>query len=120
MAAAAGDLVAALVAGATTGDVSPQAGQQLVGQLQPLLFPNDAGAAGQTVQQFDRLAQTFDHEFANGQITGSATIASLTRSIQALASALGTTVPAPSTPAPSTPPAPGRSKGDHGKGNGNS
>ncbi len=116
MATAAAQFVSGLVAGATTGNVSPQAGQQLLGQLQPLLFPSQTASADQQVQQFDQLVQTFDLEVANGQITGSVTLASLTQSINALASALGTSVPAPSTSSSSQQPTPTKFKHNHGRG----
>ena len=116
MATAAAQFVSGLVTGATTGNVSPQAGQQLLGQLQPLLFPSQTASADQQVQQFDQLVQTFDLNVANGQITGSVTLASLTQSINALASALGTSVPAPSTSSSSQQPTPTKFKHNHGRG----
>ncbi|MCU1495843.1 MAG: serine/threonine kinase, partial [Acidimicrobiaceae bacterium] len=92
-ASAAGALVSALDAGVKDGSVAPQAGQQLLGQLQPLLFSTSGQQAQQQAQQFDQLVQNFYQDVANGQITSSATITSLTSAIGSLATALGTSVP---------------------------
>ncbi|HEX4520492.1 MAG TPA: serine/threonine-protein kinase [Gaiellaceae bacterium] len=86
----AGNFVSAVDAAVVRGTVSQQAGSQLVGQLQPLLFSNNPS------QQLDQLAHTLDDEIAHGQITGAA-IATLRRSLARLATAVGASVP-PATP----------------------
>jgi len=118
VATAAGSLMTNLATGAGSGNVSPQAGQQLVSQLEALVFSPSTGPSNQQVQQFDQLAQTFDQDVANGQITGSSTVSSLTSSVDALAAALGTSVPAPTTSAPAAPPKGPTSTNHQGKGNG--
>jgi serine/threonine protein kinase len=90
---ATGSLGTAIENGVSNGTVSPQVGQQLISQLQPLLFSAQSGQSQQAVQQFDQLVQQFDQAVQNGQITGTATITALTTSINSLATALGTTVP---------------------------
>ena len=117
LATAAGNFVAGLVTGEAQGNVSAQAGQQLLGQLEPLLFaPQEAPT--QRVQQFDQLVQVFDQDTAGGQITGISTVSSLTGSLDALAAALGTTVPPPATTSPAPPGNGPKGKG-HGNANGN-
>jgi hypothetical protein len=119
VASAAGALDTAVNAGVANGSVAPQAGQQLANQLQPLLFSPHAESTQQQTQQFDQVVLTFDMDVANGQITGKATVAALTRSIDGLASALGTTVPTSTVPSkPGPPGGPGKGHGK-GKGNGN-
>ncbi len=125
VASAAGGLVAALERGVTSGGVTSQAGQGLVSQLQPLLFSSGSAPSQQQTRQFDQLVQSFQQDVANGQITGAATVASLTRSLALLAKALGVTVPSATTtttqpvlPAGSQPPGKGKGKGN-GNGNGN-
>jgi serine/threonine-protein kinase len=81
MAAAAGDLVRDLEAGVQAGHVTPQAGQNMFGHLQPLLF-NSGGqqpqqAAQQDQQQYQQVVQAFDQGTSQGQITGSTTITTL-------------------------------------------
>jgi hypothetical protein len=95
------------------GSVTPQAGQQLTNQLQPLLFSPHPEQAQQEAQQFDQLVQQFDQAVQNGQITGRARIRVLTRAINSLAAALGTSVPTSTVP-----PGPPGGNG-HGHGNGN-
>ena len=79
-----GDLQAA-VAG---GQVTQQAGQDLFGHLQQLLF----GPAGQNTQQiqqqYQQLVQAYDQHQSQGQITGPAA-ARLRHAVQALGAALG-------------------------------
>lgn len=108
------------MAGATAGDVSPHAGQQLVGQVQALSFSQEGGPPNQQIGQFDQLVQSFDQDVANGQITGNQTVSSLTRSIDALAAALGTSVPSATTPLPLAPPKGKKAHADRGKGKGHS
>jgi serine/threonine protein kinase len=113
VASAAGALVTALETGVMNGSVTPQAGQQLTNQLQPLLFSPHPEQAQQEAQQFDQLVQQFDQAVQNGQITGRARIRVLTRAINSLAAALGTSVPTSTVP-----PGPPGGNG-HGHGNGN-
>lgn len=120
LATAVGDLVSGLVTGVHDGNVSSQAGQQLMGQLQALSLSQQAGPSDQQVGQFDQFVQSFDQDVANGQITGSQTISSLTQSIDTLAAALGTSVPSATTPPPPGPPGGKKSQGKKGNGNGHS
>jgi hypothetical protein len=115
-ASVAGAVISALDAGVTKGSVAPQAAQQLVNQLQPLLVAPTAASpqsAQQQVQQFDQLVQDFNQEVANGQITGVSTIAELATSIDRLATAVGTSVPSLTTNTTSPP-----GRGGHGPGHG--
>ena len=88
MAAAAGDLVRDLEAGVQDGQVTPQAGQNMFGHLQPLLF-NPGGqqpqqAAQQDQQQYQQIVQAFDQGTSQGQITGSTTITTLQNDLNEL------------------------------------
>jgi hypothetical protein len=112
----AGAVISALDAGVTKGSVAPQARQQLVNQLQPLLVAPTAASpqsAQQQVQQFDQLVQDFNQDVANGQITGASIIAVLATTIDRLATALGTSVPSLTTNTTSSP-----GQGGHGHGHG--
>ena len=88
MAAAAGDLVRDLEAGVQAGHVSPQAGQNMFGHLQPLLFTpggqQPQQAAQQDQQQYQQIVQAFDQGTSQGQITGSATITALRNDLNEL------------------------------------
>jgi hypothetical protein len=80
MAAAAGNLVRDLEAGVQAGHVTPQAGQNMFGHLQPLLFPGGEQpqqAGQQDQQQYQQVVQAFDQGTSQGQITGSTTITTL-------------------------------------------
>jgi eukaryotic-like serine/threonine-protein kinase len=74
VAAAAATLVGDLEAGVATGQVAPQAGQDLYNHLQQLLF----GPAGQNPQrieqQYAQLLESYDQHQSQGQITGHAAI----------------------------------------------
>jgi hypothetical protein len=88
MATAAGDLVRDLEAGVQAGSVTPQAGQNMFGHLQPLLF-NPGGqqpqqAAQQDQQQYQQIVQAFDQGTSQGQITGSTTITTLQNDLNEL------------------------------------
>ncbi|MGO9198723.1 MAG: serine/threonine-protein kinase [Acidimicrobiales bacterium] len=106
VASAVGGVVSALAAGVANGSITPPVGQQLIKQVQALILAPPPGPAPPQTQQFDQLVQAFDHDVANGQINGKATIRALTRSIDSLATALGTSVPSP----------PGQPGHGHGKG----
>ena len=88
MAAAAGDLVRDLESGVQAGHVTPQAGQNMFGHLQPLLFspggqqPQQAAQHGQ--QQYQQITQAFDQGTSQGQITGSTTITTLRNDLNEL------------------------------------
>lgn len=115
---AAGSLVARLAQAAAAGQVSAQAASQLAGQLDQVLFPPKGGTDGGRVGSFDQLVGAFRQDVAAGQIVGAPTVAALSRSLQELAAALGTTVPPVSAPASVTPgPGPGGAAfgHDHGK-----
>jgi peptidase E len=117
VASSAGAIVTALDAGVANGSVAPQVGQQLANQLQPLLYSPHPESTQEETQQFDQLVQTFDMDVANDQISGKTTVAALTRSIDGLAAALGTSVPTSTMPSkPGHPGGPGKGHG-HGKGN---
>ena len=121
----AGAVISALDAGMTKGSVAPQARQQLINQLQPLLVAPTAASpqsAQQQVQQVDQLVKAFNQEVANGQITGASTIAELATSIDRLATAVGTSVPSLTTNTTSPPRQDGHGHGHGhagGPGNGN-
>jgi eukaryotic-like serine/threonine-protein kinase len=87
-AAAAGGLVRDVEAGVEAGHLTPQAGQDLFGHLQPLLFQPGGRQPQQVSQQYQQLVQAFDQDVAQGQITGTATISTLRREMTALAAAL--------------------------------
>jgi hypothetical protein len=109
-------VISALDADVTKGSVAPQAAQQLVNQLQPLLVAPSAASppsAQQQVQQFDQLVQDFNQEVASGQITGVSTIAGLAALLGRLATSLGTSVPSLTTNTTSPP-----GRGGHGHGHG--
>jgi hypothetical protein len=124
VARSAGDLVAAIDGGVTNGTIAPQAGQQLLAQLQPLLLASRAGAALQPAQPFDQLVRSFYQDVGTGQIVGDGTVRSLTSALGALSVALGTPVPSvtstpptSSTPTPQGPPyGPGGRSHGHGHG----
>ncbi len=88
MAAAAGNLVRDLEAGVQAGHVTPQAGQNMFGHLQPLLFSpggqQPQQAAQQDQQQFQQIVQAFDQGTSQGQITGSTTITTLQNDLNEL------------------------------------
>jgi hypothetical protein len=79
-----GDLQAA-VAG---GQMTSQAGQDLFGHLQQLLFGPPGQNAQQIQQQYQQLVQAYDQHQSQGQITGPAA-ARLRHALQALGAALG-------------------------------
>jgi hypothetical protein len=68
----AGALVADLDTGLHDGQVSQQAGQNLVQQLDQLLFSTPGEDSGQVGQQYLQLVQVFDQFKSQGQITGQA------------------------------------------------
>jgi serine/threonine-protein kinase len=88
VAAATGALVSDLEAGVQAGHLTPQAGQDLFGHLQPLLFNPGGQQPQQISQQYQQLVQAFDQDIAHGQITGSATISTLRHDMTELARAL--------------------------------
>jgi hypothetical protein len=84
MAAAAGDLVRDLEAGVQAGHVTPQAGQNMFGHLQPLLFNPGGQQPQQAAQQDQQLVQAFDQGTSQGQITGGSTITTLRNDLNEL------------------------------------
>jgi eukaryotic-like serine/threonine-protein kinase len=88
VAAAAGALIQDLEAGIQAGHLTPQAGQDLFGHLQPLLFNPGGQQPQQVSQQYQQLVQAFDQDIAHGQITGTATISALRHDLTELARAL--------------------------------
>ncbi len=88
IASAAGAFVGDLETGQADGQVSEQAGQNLFGQLQQLLFNTPRQNATQVEQQYAQLVEQFDQYRSQGQINGSAA-ATLRREIGAIGAALG-------------------------------
>lgn len=88
VAAAAAAFVGDLEAGVVSGQVSPDAGQNLLNQLQQLLFRPPGRDPKEVQQQYDQLVQAYDHYQANGQITGHAALG-LKRALDALRTAVG-------------------------------
>jgi len=111
---AAGGVVSAIETGEMDGAVTTDAGQQLIGQLQPMLF--SVQPAPQEMDQFDQLVQTINLDVDNGEISGTATIGSLNSALGDLAAALGVTTSAPVTSLPGPSGGPGHGHG-HGQGN---
>ncbi len=113
-----------LASGVAAGSVAPQAARQLDAELSGIGAapgPGGAGASGGAVQAFDQLVGTFYADVAAGTVTGGSIVTSLVRSLAALASAVGTSVPPPSAfagPGAAGPAGPGNGNG-HGNGNGN-
>jgi hypothetical protein len=70
LAAAAGAFVGDLETGHADGEVSEQAGQNLLNQLQQLLFNTPGQNATQVEQQYAQLIEQFDQLRSQGQING--------------------------------------------------
>lgn len=94
---AAGSFAAALQAGVGSGDVDASAAQQLDALVQSVQLPSPPGSSVQQIAVFDQLAQTLSADEANGLVTGATTTAALQAAEAQIATALGTTVPAPTT-----------------------
>ncbi len=110
-----------LASGVTAGSVAPQAAHQLDAELSGIgaaSGPGGTGASGGAVPAFDQLVGTFYTDVAGGTITGGSIVTSLVRSLAALASALGTSVPPPSAYAGPGAPGPGGPGNGNGNGNG--
>ena len=90
LAAATGALVGEVEAGVQAGHLTPQAGQDLFGHLQPLLFNPGNQQPQQVRQQYQQLVQAFGQDIAHGQITGPATIRALRHDLTELSRALTT------------------------------
>ena len=88
VAAAAAAFVGDLQAGVTSGQVTPDAGQNLFNQLQRLLFQPADQDPERAQQQYGQLAQVYDHYQADGKITGHAALA-LGHDLDALRTAVG-------------------------------
>ncbi len=82
-AAAAAAFTGDLQAAVADGQVTPQAGQDLFGHLQQLLFGPPGQDPQQIQQQYQQLVQAYDQHQAQGQITGPAA-ARLHQALQAL------------------------------------
>jgi eukaryotic-like serine/threonine-protein kinase len=74
-AAAAAAFVGDLTAGVADGQVTPQAGQDLYGHLQQVLFAPPGQNAQQIQQQYAQLVQAYQQHRSQGQITGAAAVA---------------------------------------------
>jgi hypothetical protein len=74
VAAAAAAFVGDLEAGVASGQVAPQAGQDLYKHLQQLLFAPPGQDPQQIQQQYAQLLQSYDKHQSQGQITGHAAI----------------------------------------------
>jgi serine/threonine protein kinase len=88
VAAAAAAFVGDLQAGVTSGQVTPDAGQNLFNQLQRLLFQPPDQDPERAQQQYSQLVQVYDHYQADGKITGHAALA-LGHDLDALRTAVG-------------------------------
>jgi hypothetical protein len=88
VAAAAATLVGDLRAGVADGQVTQQAGQDLFGHLQPLLFGPPGQDARQIQDQYAQLVQAYAQHQSKGDITGQSAV-TLAKAIAALGAALG-------------------------------
>jgi hypothetical protein len=88
VAAAAAALVGGLQAGVADGQVTQQAGQDLFGHLQPLLFGPPGQDARQIQGQYAQFVKTYAQHQSKGDITGQAAV-TLPKAIAALGAALG-------------------------------
>lgn len=88
MATAAGTLVRDIEAGVQAGNLTPQAGQDLYGHLQPLLFNPGSQQPQQDQQQYQQLDQALSQDIAHGQITGTPAITTLHNDLTELARTL--------------------------------
>jgi hypothetical protein len=109
-------LDAAIARGIAGGTIASPTGTHLTTQLAPLLVSPTSATSAQQVQQFDQLVQQFAQSVQSASIVGTATISSLTTSVDNLAAALGTSVPRVTLgPSPVAPIGPGHGHG-HGRG----
>jgi hypothetical protein len=115
------DLTGILASGAAAGTVSPGAQRQLDAALQGIGATSGPGGPSSAVAGFDQVVGTFYAEVEAGAITGTATTDALLHGLSALGSALGTSVPPPSSFAGLGvgPAGPGQGQGGPGGGNGN-
>jgi len=83
-------MVGELQVGVASGQVSPEAAQDVFDRLRELLFiqPGDSSAQQQTDQRYSELVSAYDERVQRGDITGTAT-AALRRELHALGKALG-------------------------------
>jgi eukaryotic-like serine/threonine-protein kinase len=88
VAKASGAFVSALQAGMADGQVSAQAGQQLINQFNQLLFNTPRDDAQQVEQQYAQLVEIYDQYRSQGQLTGNAALV-LRQDLDALGAALG-------------------------------
>lgn len=109
-------LDAAIARGIAGGTIASPTGTHLTTQLAPLLVSPTSATSAQQVQQFDQFVQQFAQSVQSASIVGTATISSLTTSVDNLAAALGTSVPRVTLgPSPVAPIGPGHGHG-HGRG----
>ena len=101
VAPAAGALNNVIATGVANGTISTAVGSLLTTLLQPLLA-STTSAQLQQVRQFNELSRQAAQAVQSGSITGTATIASLTSSFNALAAAVGTSAVAILPPATTT------------------
>ena len=86
-AAAAAAFTGDLQAAVADGQVTPQAGHDLFGHLQQLLFGPPGQNPRQIQQQYQQLVQAYDQDQAHGQVTGTAATR-LGQALHALGAAL--------------------------------
>lgn len=113
--AAAGAVVAAIENGVRHSLVDPSTGQQLVNQLNQVLFPPEPLQPFQVSQQLGSFASMLGQAISQGQVTGTAPTA-ITAAVDRLAVALGVSPPTVTTVTGQTGP-PGH-KHKHGDGGG--
>jgi hypothetical protein len=77
-----------LEAGVADGQVTPQSGQDLYNHLQQLLFGPPGQNAQQIQQRYDQLAQVYEQQRSQGQVSGRAATA-LRQALAALRAAFG-------------------------------
>jgi hypothetical protein len=88
VAAAAAAFVGDLEAGVQSGQVSTQAGQNLLNQLQQLLFQSPDQDPQRVQQQYSQLVQVYDQYVQRGDITGQSAT-SLSHALDVLRTAVG-------------------------------
>jgi serine/threonine-protein kinase len=88
VAAAAGAFVGDLQAGVQSGEVSTQAGQGLLNQLQQLLFQSPDQDPQRVQQQYSQLVQVYDQYVQRGDITGQSAT-TLSNALDVLRTAVG-------------------------------
>lgn len=115
------DLTGVLASGVRAGTVSPAAQRQIEAALQGIGAATGPGGSSSTVAAFDQVVGTFYAAVDAGAVVGTSTTDAVLHGLSALAAALGTSVPPPSSFAGPglAPGAPGQGGPGQGHGNGN-